>query len=81
MNRSPAQQAVLDRIYATRRAQLDARIEDLEFLLSTGVPIGDAVSRAGWPSVHAAERALYRRGRVDLARPLSAAASRARRAA
>ena len=41
----------------------------------------DAVLRAGWPSLHAAERALYRRGRHDLARPLAALTSRARRAA
>ena len=65
---------------AVARARFEARVEDMEYLIQCGVPHEEAALRAGWPTTHAAERALYRRGRVDLARPLAAAVWRARRA-
>lgn len=45
----------------------DERVEDLEFLLLAGVESDEAVERTGFPSADAAQRALYRRGRNDLA--------------
>lgn len=52
-----------------RRARVDHRIEELDFLIGGGVPVEEAVARLGW-SMAAAARTLRRRGRVDLARPL-----------
>ena len=53
--------------YTTARAaRTDARIEDLEFLLDNGEDPARAVARVDW-SLAAAERALMRRGRNDLA--------------
>ena len=49
-----------------RAARTDARIEDLAFLLDNGEDPARAVARVGW-SLAAAERALMRRGRNDLA--------------
>lgn len=69
----------LEKRWSAIRARTDARIEDMEFLVSIGVPHTDAAIRAGWPSIHAAERCLDRRGRSDLARPLSVTVWQARR--
>lgn len=66
-----AQQAALQRTQDARRARIDARIEDLEFLLENGVPAREAVARVGW-TVQGAERALHRRGLRSLARAVYA---------
>lgn len=54
---------------ARARARTDARIEDLEELHAAGVPLEEAVTRAGW-TLLAARSALTRR-RHPLARPVN----------
>ena len=56
------------------RARRAARVEDYEFLLAGGVAPEEAALRAGWPTVTAAYRTLYRHGLPHLARPLYQAA-------
>lgn len=48
------------------RATQEERLDDLEFLLDAGTPAHEAVTRAGFPSMHSAERAAYRAGRHSL---------------
>lgn len=55
---------------ARARARTDARIEDLVDLHTAGVPLEDAIARAGWSSIMAARSALTRR-RHPLARPVN----------
>lgn len=45
------------------RASAEERLEDVEFLVAAGTPVHEAVARAGFPSLNAAERAAYRAGR------------------
>lgn len=73
------QKAGVAAMQANALARFESRVEDMEFLISFGVPHEEAALRAGWPTIHAAERALYRRGRIDLARPLAAAVWQSRR--
>lgn len=40
----------------------EARFEELEFLTSVGIPAPEAAILAGWPSLAAAAKALYRAG-------------------
>lgn len=63
----------------TMQARTAARIEDLEFLIGHGVPAADAVRRVGW-TLAAAERALYRHRRFDLAGEVVRARQNHRRA-
>lgn len=77
--RTLAQQEATKRLHENARALASARIEDMDFLVQCGVPHEEAATRAGWPSIHAAERALYRHGRPDLAGPLARMTQRQRR--
>jgi hypothetical protein len=43
-----------------RHAERAARIEDYEWLTSSGVPPREAAIRAGWPTVASAARTMYR---------------------
>lgn len=56
-------------------ARIDARVEDLMFLIDHGVPTEYALERVDWHPA-AAAKALRRRGHIELAR----AVDRARRA-
>ena len=76
--RTAAQQDVLARTQAARRARIDAQIEDLEFLLGVGTPLEDALDRVGW-TPGAAEKALRRRSH-PLATAVTKYAARAARA-
>lgn len=78
--RTLAQREATRRAVASQRARTTARIEDMDFLVQSGVEHTEAALRAGWPSIHAAERALQRRGRTDLARPLGRAVQSVRKA-
>ena len=49
------------------RATSEDRLDELEFLIGAGTPAYEAVTRAGFPSMHSAERAAYRAGRGGLA--------------
>lgn len=69
-----------DRIAATRRRRLDLLIAEVDALVTAGMPVEAAVDQVGWGR-SAAARALYRRGRLDLARPLQRLVTAARRAA
>lgn len=51
---------------ANRLARVAARLEDLEFLAAAGAELQEAAHRAGFPSVHAMARFLYRQDRHDL---------------
>lgn len=75
---SPARQAALATLHEAQRARVSDRIEDFEFLVGQGVPIGEAVSRVGW-TLSAAMRALYRHGH-PLASRVARAEWHARRA-
>lgn len=56
-----------------RARELEAqRIEDAEELFSAGVNEVTVAARAGFPSVGAAARYFYRKGRPDLARRFNA---------
>jgi hypothetical protein len=77
--RTLAQQQATKRLHENARARTAAQVEDMDFLVQCGVPHEEAAARAGWPSIHAAERALYRHGRPDLAGPLARMTWRRRR--
>ena len=49
------------------RATTEERLDDLEFLIDSGTPVHEAVRRAGFPSIPAAERAAHRAGRNAVA--------------
>lgn len=49
------------------RASSEERLDDLEFLIDAGTPVHEAVRRAGFPSIPAAERAAHRAGRNAVA--------------
>jgi hypothetical protein len=57
MARAEVGRAVSRRVFAERRA---ARFEDFDFLTQQGVNPAEAATRAGWPSLQAAEIALRR---------------------
>ena len=63
--------------HARTRARTDARIEDLEDLTTSGVPLETAVTRVGW-TITAAHSALRRR-RHPLTRQLSRLVTQQRR--
>lgn len=63
--------------HARTRARTDARIEDLEALTTSGVPLEVAVMRIGW-TITAAHSALRRRGH-PLTRQLSRLVTQQRR--
>lgn len=64
---------------AANRRRVDEYIEQIDADIAAGVPVQEAVERLGW-GVSAAARTLYRRGRNDLAAPLSRAVWRAKAA-
>lgn len=70
---SPATHA---RATATRIARRAERVAELEHLVAGGIPAHEAALRAGWPTVSAAARALWR-----LRHPLAGAVEHARKAA
>jgi hypothetical protein len=45
-----------------QRTEAEARVEEFDFLTAQGVDPIDAVVRAGWPTLYAAEIALRRLG-------------------
>lgn len=49
------------------RATQEERLDELAFLIDAGTPVHEAVARAGFPSMHSAERAAHRAGRGGLA--------------
>lgn len=69
----------LAKVAASRRRHLDDVIDQVDGLVRSGVAVEVAVDRVGWGR-SAAARALYRRGRMDLARPLQRVVTAARRA-
>ena len=61
----------IHRAATERRAESEYRIAELEHLVSCGVNPEAAAILAGWPSLPAAARTLYRRGH-RLATPIEA---------
>lgn len=56
------------------RLTAEERLDDVEFLLSVGTPAPEAARRAGYPTVHAAQRAAARAGRHQLSADVRRAA-------
>lgn len=67
MSPTPAQRQALENIAARRRERTAAQIENLEWLLDVDNNAESVAVRAGFTNAAAAERALYRAGRPDLA--------------
>lgn len=69
MSVSNAERLVLARAarVAGVRARESQRVEDSRFLAGAGISAGDTAARAGFPTLAAAARYMYRHGQPDLA--------------